>query len=103
MSELKCTVCGGALRHNNTSGIGQHYSWAECVKYLQSTITDKDAEILRMRELLKEVKSVIEWLDRSLCAYLDYAPNRLEESCYDPNGAHNSANALMEKLKQEGV
>jgi len=54
----------------------------------------------KLRSLIRELVKDGEWLDRSLCAYLDYAPRHLEEQCYDPNGAHNSHAALMEKVKE---
>ncbi len=69
------------------------------VDELQSTITNKDAEILRLRSLLKEVK---EGFENDIFGVL---PNGNEAFGYDEGLVMGGEflTALMEKLKQEGV
>ena len=64
----------------------------------ESTITDKDVEILRLRSLLKEVKEDGDfWYEGSTSR--DNAPLTLIETAK----RFDNRRALMEKLKQEGV
>ena len=59
-------------------------------KQLQSTITDKDVEILRLRSLLKEVKEELVHTSSKYGQFMTEV-DRI------------TLRAIMEKLKQEGV
>lgn len=42
-----------------------------------------------------KLRQALEWCFRSLCAYLDYAPEELKRECYDPKGAVEAARELL--------
>jgi hypothetical protein len=73
--------------------------WQSSEEKLQSTITNQSAEVLRLRELLKDLRRDSQyWLTVAIILQ----PNKgvmpiVETTQYDTH------NALVEKLKQEGV
>jgi hypothetical protein len=78
------------------------------IDYLNYTITGKDAEILRLRELLKEVTINL----KDLRFYTFHAAYCVKKSPHVASSdvcdcgywkACNKYDSLMEKLKQEGV
>jgi len=90
-----CTWCGArTCGHQTREQAVEYWNTRELESKLQSAITGKDAEILRLRELLREVKEDAEfWLEYYLNDVdIDLVPARLK--------AHD---ILTEKLKQEGV
>jgi hypothetical protein len=115
MSELKhCAGCVfmkvSLLSEPCSKCDSQDNLWlgVEEVIELQSTITDKDAEILRLRSLLKEVKANM----KDLRFYTFHAANCVKRSPRVASSdtcdcgywkARNEYDALMEKLKREGV
>jgi hypothetical protein len=115
-----CDFCRG-MSGEFSATTGNHVSCEEIErlekvnKLLQSTITDKDDEILRLRELLKEVA------DNSMdlvCEYSDDPHNHTSGCPKDVIGIYQNKpgdcicgyeakfakhTTLMEKLKQEGI
>ena len=93
---MNCFSCGKECK--NGACVNPDCQWS---------IIDDDSifrdRISTLRQLISDLKEDGERLDRSLCAYLDYAPRNLVEQCYDPNGAHVDHAALMERIEKEGI